>query len=108
LLPHDRGASKAQDIFQDTVREAAFLGAKGERRQIATGFFVKRAGVVSMSLRTACNRRRGRTKRAKSRHAPEQIEQLEPEQLAIGFLRHPNRSAAFSLSIISMNSTTAK
>jgi len=77
-------ASKAQDIFQDTVREAAFLAAKGEPPPDRHWFFREARwrclDVVAHGVQPeeetneACEI---------SPHAPEQIEQLEPEQLAI-------------------------
>ena len=66
------------------MREAAFLAAKGEPPPDRHWFFGKRAGVVSMSLRTGVQPEEETNEACEiSPHAPEQIEQLEPEQLAI-------------------------
>ena len=77
-------ASKAQDIFQDTVREAAFVAASGEASPNRYWFFrearwrcldVGAHGVQpEAATNEACEI---------SPQAPEQIEQLAPEQLAI-------------------------
>ena len=76
--------SKAEDIFQDTLREAAFLAANGDAPADRYWFFREARwrclDVVAHSVQPE-----GGTSEACeiSPQAPEQIEQLEPEQLAI-------------------------
>ena len=77
-------ATKAQDIFQDTVREAAFLVAKGEPPADRYWFFREARwrclDVVAHGVQPGQGTNEAREI---STHAPEQIEKLEPEQLAI-------------------------
>ena len=88
--------AKAQDVFQDTVREAAFHSANGESPPDRYWFFrharwrcldVTAKGVQPEVLE-------GHVAEL-SEHAPEQIAQLEPEQLAvwISAAPDPQRSA---------------
>jgi DNA-directed RNA polymerase specialized sigma24 family protein len=77
-------AAKAQDIFQDTVREAAFLAAKGEGPPDRYWFFREARWRCLDVVAHSVQPEEGRNETCEiSSHAPEQIEQLEPEQLAI-------------------------
>jgi DNA-directed RNA polymerase specialized sigma24 family protein len=77
-------ASKAQDIFQDTLREAAFLAAKGEPPANRQWFFSEaRWRCLDVVARDVQAEHAVNDSTEVSSHAPEQIEQLEPEQLAI-------------------------
>jgi DNA-directed RNA polymerase specialized sigma24 family protein len=77
-------AAKAQDIFQDTLREAAFLAANGEAPPDRYWFFREARWRCLDVVARGVQPEEG-TKEASeiSPYAPEQIEQLEPEQLAI-------------------------
>jgi len=77
-------ASKAQDIFQDTLREAAFLAAKGEPPANRQWFFSEaRWRCLDVVARDVQAEHAMNESTEVSSHAPEQIEQLDPEQLAI-------------------------
>jgi DNA-directed RNA polymerase specialized sigma24 family protein len=77
-------APKAQDIFQDTVREAAFLTAKGEAPPDRYWFFREARWRCLDVAAHGVQPEEGAKKACEiSPHASEQIEQLEPEQLAI-------------------------
>ena len=77
-------ATKAQDIFQDTVREAAFLVAKGEPPADRLWFFREARWRCLDVVAHGVQPEQGTNEaREISPHAPEQIEKLEPEQLAI-------------------------
>ena len=77
-------ATKAQDIFQDTVREAAFLAAKGEAPPDRYWFFREaRWRCLDVVAHSVQPEERTNETCEISPHAPEQVEQLEPEQLAI-------------------------
>jgi len=89
-------ASKAQDIFQDTVREAAFLVAKGEPPVDRHWFFREaRWRCLDVVAHGVQPEHRTNESTEVSPRAPEQIEQLEPEQLAIWISAapEPQRSA---------------
>ncbi|PYK98534.1 MAG: hypothetical protein DME32_14075 [Verrucomicrobia bacterium] len=76
--------SKAQDIFQDTVREAAFLAAKGEPPADRHWFFREARWRCLDVVAHGVQPERGMNEACEiSPQAPEQIQQLEPEQLAI-------------------------
>jgi len=88
-------AAKAQDIFQDTVREAAFLAAKGEAPPDRYWFFREARWRCLDVVAHGVQPEEGTNKTCEiSPHASEQIEQLEPEQLAIWIsaAREPQRS----------------
>jgi len=77
-------ASKAQDVFQDTLREAAFLAAKGEPPANRYWFFREaRWRCLDVVAHGVQPEQRANESTEVSPQAPEQIEQLEPEQLAI-------------------------
>jgi len=77
-------ATKAQDIFQDTVREAAFLAANGEAPPDRYWFFREARWRCLDVVAHGVQPEEGTNEACEiSPHAPEQIEQLEPEQLAI-------------------------
>ena len=89
-------AGKAQDIFQDTLREAAFLAAKGEPPPDRTWFFREARWRCLDVVAQGVQPEQGTNESTEvSPHAPEQIEQLEPEQLAIWISAapEPQRSA---------------
>lgn len=89
-------ASKAHDIFQDTLREAAFLAANGEPPTNRRWFFCEaRWRCLDVVARGAQAEHARNESTEVSSHAPEQIEQLEPEQLAIWISAapEPQRSA---------------
>jgi len=89
-------ASKAQDVFQDTLREAAFLAAKAEPPANRQWFFSEARWrcLDVVARRVQAEHARNESTEVSS-HAPEQIEQLEPEQLAIWISAapEPQRSA---------------
>jgi DNA-directed RNA polymerase specialized sigma24 family protein len=88
--------SKAQDIFQDTVREAAFLAAKGEPPPNRYWFFREaRWRCLDVVAHGMQPEQRTNDSTEVSPQAAEQIEQLEPEQLAIWISAapEPQRSA---------------
>ena len=77
-------SSKAQDVFQDTVREAAFLAANGEAPPDRYWFFREARWRCLDVVAHGVQPEEGTNQACEiSPHAPEQIEQLEPEQLAI-------------------------
>ncbi|PYK67574.1 MAG: hypothetical protein DME45_09900 [Verrucomicrobia bacterium] len=77
-------SSKAQDVFQDTVREAAFLVAKGEAPADRYWFFREARWRCLDVVARGVQPEEGTNEACEiSPQAPEQIEQLEPEQLAI-------------------------
>ena len=89
-------ASKAQDIFQDTLREAAFLVAKRESPVDRYWFFREaRWRCLDVVAKGVQPERRANESTEVSPRAFEQIEQLEPEQLAIWISAapEPQRSA---------------
>ncbi len=89
-------ASKAQDIFQDTLREAAFLAAKGEPPANRYWFFREARWRCLDVVAHGVQPEQGANESTEvSPQAPEQIEQLEPEQLAIWISAapEPQRSA---------------
>jgi DNA-directed RNA polymerase specialized sigma24 family protein len=77
-------ATKAQDIFRDTVREAAFLAAKDEAPPDRYWFFREARWRCLDVIAHGVQPEAGTNETCEiSPHAPEQIERLEPEQLAI-------------------------
>ena len=77
-------AAKAQDIFQDTVREAAFLAAKGDAPADRYWFFREARWRCIDVVARGVQPEGGKNETCEiSPNAAEQIEQLEPEQLAI-------------------------
>src|SRR5882724_5078371 len=89
-------ASKAQDIFQDTLREAAFLAAKGEPPANRYWFFREARWRCLDVVAHGVQPEQGTKESAEvSPQASEQIEQLEPGQLAswISAAPDPQRSA---------------
>ena len=77
-------AAKAQDIFQDTVREAAFLAANGDAPPDRYWFFREaRWRCLDVVAQGVQPEQRTNEECGISLQAPEQIHQLEPEQLAI-------------------------
>src|SRR5437660_12695801 len=77
-------ASKAQDIFQDTLREAAFLVANREPPADRYWFFREaRWRCLDVVAQGVQPEHATNESTELSPKAPEQIEQLEPEQLAI-------------------------
>jgi RNA polymerase sigma factor (sigma-70 family) len=77
-------ASKAEDIFQDTLREAAFLAAKGEAPQDRYWFFREARWRCLDVVAHGVQPEQGNDEGCEILpQGPEQIEQLEPEQLAI-------------------------
>ena len=89
-------ASKAQDIFQDTLREAASLAANGEPPADRYWFFPEaRWRCLDVVAHDAQPEQAANESTEVSPQAPEQIEQLEPEQLAIWISAapEPQRSA---------------
>jgi DNA-directed RNA polymerase specialized sigma24 family protein len=89
-------ASKAQDIFQDTLREAAFLAANGEPPADRYWFFREaRWRCLDVVAHDVQPEQAANESTEVSPQAPEQIEQLEPEQLAIWISSapEPQRSA---------------
>jgi DNA-directed RNA polymerase specialized sigma24 family protein len=77
-------ATKAQDIFQDTVREAAFLAANGEAPPDRYWFFREARWRCLDVIAHGVQSEKGTNETCEiSLHAPEQIKQLEAEQLAI-------------------------
>lgn len=76
--------AKAQDIFQDTVREAAFLVAKGDAPPDRYWFFREARWRCLDVVAQGVQPEAGANDACEiSAQAPEQIEQLHPEQLAI-------------------------
>jgi DNA-directed RNA polymerase specialized sigma24 family protein len=89
-------ASKAQDIFQDTLREAAFLAASGEPPADRYWFFREARWRCLDVVAHGVQPEHGANESTEvSPRGPEQIEQLEPEQLAIWISAapEPQRSA---------------
>ena len=88
-------ASKAQDIFQDTVREAAFLVANREPPDRYWFFCEARWRCLDVVAQDVQPEHAANESTELSPRAPEQIEQLEPEQLAIWISAapEPQRSA---------------
>lgn len=89
-------ASKAQDIFQDTLREAAFLVANREPPADRYWFFREaRWRCLDVVAHGVQPEHAANESTELSPRAPEQIEQLEPEQLAIWISAapEPQRSA---------------
>jgi DNA-directed RNA polymerase specialized sigma24 family protein len=89
-------ASKAQDVFQDTLREAAFLAANREPPANRQWFFCEARWRCLHVAAHGIQPEHGRNESTQvSLQAPEQIEQLEPEQLAIWISAapEPQRSA---------------
>jgi DNA-directed RNA polymerase specialized sigma24 family protein len=77
-------AVKAQDIFQDTVREAAFLAANGEALLDRYWFFREARWRCLHVVARGVQPEEGTNEGCEiSPRAPEQIEQITPEQLAI-------------------------
>jgi DNA-directed RNA polymerase specialized sigma24 family protein len=88
--------SKAQDIFQDTLREAAFLAANGEPPADRYWFFREaRWRCLDVVAHGVQPEHRASESTEVSPQAPEQIEQLAPEQVAIWISAapEPQRSA---------------
>jgi DNA-directed RNA polymerase specialized sigma24 family protein len=76
--------SKAQDIFQDTLREAAFLAANGEPPADRYWFFREARWRCLDVVARGVQPEQGTNEVCEiSPQASEQIEQLGPEQLAI-------------------------
>lgn len=83
-------ATKAQDIFQDTVREAAFLAANGEAPPDRYWFFREARWRCLDVVAQGVQSEQGTNEVCEvSPLAAEQIEQLEPEQLAIWICAAP-------------------
>ena|SRR5438067_247266 len=88
--------AQARQVFQDTVREAAFLVANGEGPPDRQWFFREARwrclGAASKGVQPEAV---PNEKSDVSKHAPEQIAQLEPEQLAawVSAAPEPQRSA---------------
>jgi RNA polymerase sigma factor (sigma-70 family) len=77
-------AAKAQDIFQDTVREAAFLAANGDAPPDRYWFFREaRWRCLHVAAHGVQPEQATNQTCEISPRAAEQIEQLRPEQLAI-------------------------
>lgn len=77
-------AAKAQDVFQDTVREAAFLAAKGEGPPNRYWFFREARWRCLDIIARGVEPEKATNETAEvTPQATAQIEQLEPEQLAI-------------------------
>ncbi len=77
-------AAKAQDIFQDTVREAAFLAANGEPPPDRLWFFREARWRCLDVVAHGVQPEQGTNEGCEiSQQVADQIEQLEPEQLAI-------------------------
>jgi DNA-directed RNA polymerase specialized sigma24 family protein len=77
-------AAKAQDIFQDTVREAAFLAANGEAPPDRYWFFREARWRCLDVVAHGVQPEQGTDEGCEiSPKVAGQIEQLEPEQLAI-------------------------
>ena len=90
------GGYEAQDIFQDTVREAAFLVANRESPVDRYWFFREaRWRCLDVVAQGVQSDHAANESTEVSPKAPEQIEQLEPEQLAIWISAapEPQRSA---------------
>jgi DNA-directed RNA polymerase specialized sigma24 family protein len=86
----------AQHVFQETVREAAFLAANGEPPPDRFWFFREARWRCLAAVAKSVQPEKGTTETAEvSRQAPEQIAQLDPEQLAIwvSAAPEPQRSA---------------
>jgi DNA-directed RNA polymerase specialized sigma24 family protein len=86
----------AQQIFQDTVREAAFLAANGEAPPDRFWFFREARWRCLAAAAKAVQPEAGSNETAElSDQAPEQIAQLEPEQVAVWIsgAPEPQRSA---------------
>lgn len=89
-------AAKAQDIFQDTLREAAFLASKAEPPTDRYWFFREaRWRCLAVTAQGMQPETLQNDSADVSPDAPEQIAQLEPEQLAIWISAapEPQRSA---------------
>jgi DNA-directed RNA polymerase specialized sigma24 family protein len=87
---------KAQDVFQDTVREAAFLSAKGDPPSDRHWFFRQaRWRCIAATANNPQPESMEENVADISARAPEQIQQLEPEQLAawVSAAPEPQRSA---------------
>lgn len=87
---------QAQQIFQDTVREAAFLAANGDAPRDRFWFFREARWRCLAAAAKNVQPESGANEKAEvSSQAPEQIAQLEPEQLAtwISAAPEPQRSA---------------
>ncbi|MGI9113961.1 MAG: hypothetical protein ACR2FX_02815 [Chthoniobacterales bacterium] len=87
---------QAQQIFQDTVREAAFLAANGEPPADRFWFFREARWRCLAVAAKALQPESGSQQTAEiSEQAPEQIAQLDPEQLAVwvSAAPEPQRSA---------------
>jgi DNA-directed RNA polymerase specialized sigma24 family protein len=88
--------TQAQQIFQDTVREAAFLAANGEAPPDRFWFFREARWRCLAAAAKAVQPEAGPNETAElSDQAPEQIAQLEPEQVAVWIsgAPEPQRSA---------------
>src|SRR5205823_13863245 len=102
-------ASKAQDVFQDTLREAAFLAANGEPPADRCWFFREaRWRCLDVGAQGV-----------QPEHGASESTEVSPKRLnkssnsnlnnwRFGFRPHRNHNAAPSPSIISMNLTIAK
>lgn len=89
-------AAKAQEVFQDTVREAAFHSANGEPPPDRYWFFKEaRWRCQAVAEKGVQPEQFEHHTAAISEKSKEQIEQLEPEQLAafIAAAPEPQRSA---------------
>jgi DNA-directed RNA polymerase specialized sigma24 family protein len=87
---------KAKDVFQDTVREAAFLSANGDAPPGSDWFFREARWRCLAATAHMVQPEVNQTELAEiSEQAPEQIAQLEPGQLAvwISAAPEPQRSA---------------
>lgn len=89
-------AAKAQEAFQDTVREAALRSARDEPPQDRLWFFRDARGRCLAATEEGLQAEPGMLEEAEiSPVAPMQIEQLEPDQLGvwISAAPEPQRSA---------------
>jgi DNA-directed RNA polymerase specialized sigma24 family protein len=88
--------AEAQQVFQDTVREAAFLAANGEAPADRSWFFREARWRCLAFVAKGVQPEAASHETAEiTENAPEQIAQLEPEQLAawISAAPEPQRSA---------------
>jgi DNA-directed RNA polymerase specialized sigma24 family protein len=88
--------TQAQQIFQDTVREAAFLAANGEAPPDRYWFFREARWRCLADAAKGVQPEKGVHETADvSEEAPDQIAQLEPEQFAawVSATPEPQRSA---------------
>jgi len=88
--------AEAEQVFQDTVREAAFLAANGDAPSDRLWFFREaRWRCLALAAKGVQPEALSQETAEITESAPEQIAQLEPEQLAawISAAPEPQRSA---------------